>query len=874
MPLALQAVVSLNPSSFNKGMSSIQRNVSNATGAIALSFGGATGEILAMSRAFGVLGGAVATVKALVQAGVPFEQAMANVASVTGLAAEEMARLEVAARNVAKETKFTATEAATALYSLGSAGISTANNLISTLTPSLLLAGATLSETQLATETLTATMIAMKIPFENAITVADLFAGAIAKSPLTMERLAEGMKFAAPAAAAFGLSLEDTTKELAAFNAAGVRGGEAGTAFRRVIIELAKQVKKGGNEVSSALRKWDAGTEGLTGAVRRLEKAGISTDEVVTLLGKRAGPNLALLMKLGADSIDDLGKAIMRAADVTRMYEIQLATLGSSWRLFISQIQETALLLFDKLGPALDSIVKKMTNLAREVNAALVALGRGDITIWEFLQKGLERVGDWISKNAFKVLIGALILAIGGAPVLFAAKMGALIGIIANMDWAVAWEGLVTGAEAVLQKLPFMFDDFMSWLIKTVFKQNPDFMTIWDRLEVALLGTLKFMTGHFLRWFGFLKDLVKPGIDAAIQFILNTDWFGVWRDVWVKIGQAWAWGIMLVGGFLIDLVKATDDGSTKLKKFMVGAAKFIFKAWDLYMKLMWLAFDGFMAGLIGEQRWTRFKNAVVKVVTGIVRFWMDVWKRMKKRYTDFMDFINHVGKWRAFKMMVAGIWLAVKGLAVKAMMAIGNAFNKMMGKLVGEARWDKVKNIAGKVFGAVANFAVAAWNKIKAGFAKMMAFLKDTGLWEGFKSVASNAWDGLKDIAEKTWEAIKKIWKAGIDFLKDPALWKSVGDAAAKVWGGIKKGIELVFEGSKILIGKIKDLLMGMVKAMTDAFKALFGLIGGGIGGGGDGGGIGGVVPIDTQGMSGLAQEATLAEILGLIKGAKGILWQ
>jgi len=208
MALELQAVVSLNNAGYLRSMSALRRNTTQALSAIGLAFGGVTAEMMTMTRAFGPMGAAVTTLKQAATVGGEFEQSMANVASVTGLTGAALDGLADSSRELARSTKFTAGQTADALYSLGSAGINTAAQLEDALRPALLLAGATMSDTSVATETLTAVIKNLRLPFSDAERVADQFAGAVATSPATMQRLADAMKFAGPAAGAFKVGLE------------------------------------------------------------------------------------------------------------------------------------------------------------------------------------------------------------------------------------------------------------------------------------------------------------------------------------------------------------------------------------------------------------------------------------------------------------------------------------------------------------------------------------------------------------------------------------------------------------------------------------------------------------------------------------------
>ena len=391
MALQLQAVVALDHSRFGSGLSTIGKLTSNVTGAMSLAFGGVAGEIFAMGRAFGPVGVAIGALKQSISVGASFEQQMANVASVTGLAGKELDRVAVAARNMAKETKFTATEAATALYSLGSAGISTADGLINTLQPSLLLAGATLSDTSLATETLTAALAAFSLPASEATDIANQLAGAIASSPANMARIADGMKAAGPAAASLGISLKKAVAELAMFNLVGLRGEMAGQAFRQVLTKLKNEAKDSAGVIGAALKGWDASTEGITGAVRRLNAAGVTSEFVFTELGQRAGPALALLMKKGADSMDNLADKITDAANVQKIYNKQMDTLTGKFSIFKSAIEEIFQVLFTKMSPALQEATDNMAKMANAVSILIKAMLAGD---WSKVKTMLADVFD------------------------------------------------------------------------------------------------------------------------------------------------------------------------------------------------------------------------------------------------------------------------------------------------------------------------------------------------------------------------------------------------------------------------------------------------------------------------------------------------
>ena len=403
--LQLQAVVALNRSPFESGLKSISAAVSNASGAMIMAFGGVTGEIYAMTKAFGPFGAAVAIMKQSVGVGASFEQQMANVASVSRLVGDELDGVRAAAMEMAKTTRFTATEAGDALYSLASAGVSTSDALIATLRPALLLAGATLSDTSLATETMTAALANFKIPASDATRIADQFAGAIASSPANMERLADAFKYAGPAAAGFGISLEKAVAEVAAFHVTGLRGQMAGTAFRQVLIQLSKASEDTASVIGAALQGWTVGTESITGAVERLNDAGVDTELVINELGARAGPALAAMMKLGADAMHELAARISDSADVAKMYEIQINTLSGRFAIFKSAVEDVFLKLYGELSPALTAATEKAIELTDAFGDLITAVFSGDWNkIKEMMTSAFESAMD-AARNAIDAVL-------------------------------------------------------------------------------------------------------------------------------------------------------------------------------------------------------------------------------------------------------------------------------------------------------------------------------------------------------------------------------------------------------------------------------------------------------------------------------------
>ena len=135
-----------------------------------------------------------------------FEQAIANTRSVMGELSEDAVKSVVA---IAEQSVFTATEAANALYFLGSAGLN-AKAALQALNPVLQLATATQSDLAFSAEMIVGRLGQFNLEAEEAGRVANVMASGIANSQLTLQRLADFMPFAGTIAARFNLTIEQT----------------------------------------------------------------------------------------------------------------------------------------------------------------------------------------------------------------------------------------------------------------------------------------------------------------------------------------------------------------------------------------------------------------------------------------------------------------------------------------------------------------------------------------------------------------------------------------------------------------------------------------------------------------------------------------
>ena len=288
-----------------------------------------------------------------------FQQSMRNVQSVTGATGEEFQRMTDAAKEAGETTRFTAREAADALYYLGSAGFS-AQQSISALDGVLQLAGATQSDLASTSETVAATISQYGLQAVDATRVSNVFTAAITNSQATMEKLSNSFRQVGPVAAGFGYTLEDTVGALQELYNAGFRGQQAGRALKSALADLASptaNIEKILAKYNIELGKVNPATTEFTDIIDTLAQSGMTTSDIIDAFGKVAGPQMAVLIREGGDALRKYTDDITNTNAAAEAYEIQNDSLAGSLDFLKSKLEGTAIAIFEKLEPGMRDLI-------------------------------------------------------------------------------------------------------------------------------------------------------------------------------------------------------------------------------------------------------------------------------------------------------------------------------------------------------------------------------------------------------------------------------------------------------------------------------------------------------------------------------------
>lgn len=366
--------------------SGFQKGMKQARGSMALTAISARSMIAALAPILAPLA-VVAGFKRMVTAGLDFNRAMQSSTAIMGELTKVMRDdMRKAAFQVARDTKFAASEAAEAYFFLASAGLSASASL-KAMPQVAQFAQAGNFGLALATDLLTDAQSALGLSSKNAAKnlanmarVSDVLAKANTLANASVQQFSESLtNKAAAALKVLGKDLEEGVAVLAAFADQGLKGAEAGTALNIVLRDLqTKAILNKKQFKAMGISVFDA-----TGDMRNI--ADVIGDLENALGGLSDEQKKSTLLQLGfADKSISFINTILGSSDAIRKYEVALRAAGGTTK----EIADKQLTAFDK-G------LNKLTGSLTQVGAGLAS------TFGPILGHAFERTADFINGVIF-----------------------------------------------------------------------------------------------------------------------------------------------------------------------------------------------------------------------------------------------------------------------------------------------------------------------------------------------------------------------------------------------------------------------------------------------------------------------------------------
>ena len=336
-----------------------------------------------------------------------FNKSISELQAITGAAGEDLAYLRSQAKLLGSTTTQSASQVATAFKLVASAKPDLLDNAaaLSQVTEQvILLAEASGGDLAASADTVGASLNQFGVEADQAARFVNVLAAGSKFGSSAVNETSEALKNAGTVAANAGLSFEQTNAAIQAMAKVAIKGGEAGTGLRGVLLKLSTQTNDDFNPK----------IVGFTQAIKNLEAAELSDVEMKKLFGQESITAANALIQ-EADNLDSLTSSLTDTTTAIDQARINNNNLEGDMKSLTSVIEGQAIAFGEKLDPSLRVLVKGFTDvisLQKETanEAENTRLASLDLAI------GVAQVAD-IAGNAAKGIalpFGILGDAIGG----------------------------------------------------------------------------------------------------------------------------------------------------------------------------------------------------------------------------------------------------------------------------------------------------------------------------------------------------------------------------------------------------------------------------------------------------------------------------
>jgi TP901 family phage tail tape measure protein len=320
-----------------------------------------------------------------------FEASVSKIKAIVTPTEMELASLADKAKELGETTAFTATQSAEAFVLLGQAGLK-ANQIIAVSADVLNLAAAAGTEMTQASEAVVEILGQYRLDATEANRVTDVMAKSFNVSKLNMDRLQESMKFAGATAGQLGVSLEETTAMLAELSQKGISGSMAGTALRRIMLQLGDSSSAAGKMIGLTANDTRTFTERLAA----LQEKNLSPGQIKSTFGLLASTAAGVLIE-GSEGVKTYTD-LLRKADGTakKMADTMLDNVKGATIILKSAQEGLAIAIGESFGKNKQERIEEYTDHIKELTAVVKA-GEGEIAAlgetWDWFARQLSGMG-------------------------------------------------------------------------------------------------------------------------------------------------------------------------------------------------------------------------------------------------------------------------------------------------------------------------------------------------------------------------------------------------------------------------------------------------------------------------------------------------
>ncbi len=653
-------------------------------------------DLLPLSVAAGAVAGSALKMAA------DYEQGMNVLQATSGATTGEMAALDNMAIQLGADITLPGTsakDAAEAMLELSKAGLSVNDILAASKGVLQMSAAGQLSNARAAEITANA-LNTFGLEGEYATAVADMLAAAANASSTDVLGMADAIAMSGAVAAQAGLPMEYLTTAIAMMANAGIKGSDAGTSIKQMLLSLMAPTKESAELMSDmGISLYDA-----AGQFRPL-------DEIIQQFSGKLGPlteqqrNAALATIFGSDAVRAANIVLMGGVDAFNKMEMAVTRSGAAADL--ASAQNTGLsgaldglkstmdtVLQAGARPLLETLTGFVTNISEMVgafaaaNPQLVTAGlafAGVVAAAAPLALGIGMVTTAL--GALAGPIGIVILAVGALAAAFATDFMGIRTTVTQLvaSWTPAWEAIRTTVETVLQAVWAVVQSVLG--VVMTFVQNHGeqirgfIQTAWTQIQGIIQTTLELINATIVPALQVIAGLISAH-GAEIQAVLQGAWNVIQAVITTVLGV-----IQGVLSTVLAVIRGDWSG-----------------AWEAIKGITETVWEGIQTLI----------SAALELIKGVINIvLLAIGVDFQKSWTEIQTFLTNT--WNSISGTATTVWNSMKSAFSTPILAVENMLKNT---------WTRIKN-----------FAVDTWNDIKAKLTGIVQSLIDwiRGAFAGFQ---------------------------------------------------------------------------------------------------------------------------------------------
>lgn len=500
-----------------------------------------------------------------------FEAQMSRVKAISGATSDEFKKLTDMAVDLGASTSFSASEVASGMENLASAGF-TVTEIVNSMSGMLDLAASSGANLATASEITASAIRGFGLEASKAEHVADVFAEASARTNAQVEDMGFAMKYIAPVAHAMGISLEETAAAIGIMSDAGIKGEQAGTTLRGALTRLTKPTDKMidvMNSLGISFYDNEGKMKSLTEIIAMLQNSisGLSDEEqqyaLTTLFGTESLSGMLALIDGGASKLSNLTKSFENCdGSAKKMADTMLDNTNGAIEEMQGAVETAFIKIQQVLSPSIKSIANSITELLNKFSnldkgtqetiltiAGIVVAAGPVLGIVGNISKGISGIigiipnlakGIGTASKAFKSFNAVL----KANPILLVVSViGSLIAILVNLyqtneDFRNAitetWNSICSFFSSIPSFFQEMWENIKNFFIngwnsivsfftETIPQWIQNIITWFQELPYNLGYIVGEMIGHIIKFGQDAWNWVTTELPKIIQSVI--DWF-------------------------------------------------------------------------------------------------------------------------------------------------------------------------------------------------------------------------------------------------------------------------------------------------------------------------------------------------------------